>query len=90
MKVLIVGEWHALIHEEQLYNAFKTKGIDVYKFKTYLYFHSENKFIKKILKGCDKYSLRFSVIKINRDLIDYAQKIKPDLLFFYRPRTFTN
>tara|TARA_Y100000739_G_C20540878_1_gene433508 strand:- start:114 stop:1139 length:1026 start_codon:yes stop_codon:yes gene_type:complete len=86
MKVLIVGEWHSLIHEEQLFHSFKTKGIDVYKFKTYKYFHSDIKFLRKILKGCDKYSLRFSIKNINRDLIDYAQKIQPDLLFFYRPR----
>ncbi len=86
MKVLIVGEWHSLVHEEQLFQAFKTKGIDVYQFKTYKYFHSDNKFLKKILKGFDKYSLRLAINNINKDLIAYAKKIKPDVFFLYRPR----
>ena len=86
MKILIIGEWHSVVHEEQLFRNFKSRNIDVFNFKTYKYFSSQNRIIKKFLRGLDKYSFGLIINKINKDLIDCVYKLEPDLLFFYRPR----
>lgn len=84
MKILIVGDWHSELHEQAVFNAFKSLGHEVRKFAWHGYFKSGNRvgaFYKKIQ---NRFIVGPIVWRLNQDLIDAAVGFSPDLIFVYR------
>lgn len=83
MKLLIVGDWHSDLHEEELSKSFKRLGYEVQGFKWFHYFSGHflsqltNRAQNKFLWGPLLYAL-------NTDLINTCMTYKPDLVFVYR------
>jgi len=88
MKVLIAGDWHSDLHEEELLKAFIRIGYQVSSFKWFSYFSvppSSKNFPSRILKRLqNKYLVGPSVVLLNRDLITQAVEYRPDIVFIYR------
>lgn len=80
MKILIVGDFLAQIHEPAFYNAFLKLGHNVSKFAIGDYFKSEN-FYTKLQ---NKFLCGPIIWKINKDLIQCIEMEKLDLVFIYR------
>lgn len=84
MKILIVGDWHSELHEEAVFNAFKTLGHDVLKFAWHDYFKPCNRLDVYNKKFQNKFISGPIIQKINRDLIEAAAGFAPDMVFVYR------
>jgi len=84
MKILIVGDWHSELHEEAVYNAFKTLGHEVFKFSWHDYFKPKNQVEKFYKKFQNRFVLGPIISKINRDLINLSSEFAPDMIFIYR------
>jgi len=95
MKILIIADWHgAEIYAGAFYNGFKNLGYDTYKFSWKEYFkHYQyadyyktdgNKLKLFYYKFQNKFLIGPVLWKINRDVIEKVQEIKPGLVFIYR------
>jgi spore maturation protein CgeB len=87
MKVLVVGNWQADIHEKAVFQAFQVLGHSVYKFSWNEYFNIENdnNFLSvALIKAQRKYMVGPLIYKMNYDFLTYAEKINPDVIFIYR------
>ena len=88
-RLLLVGNWGWDIYEEALSRGLTACGIDVFKFNTQKYKIQKTNMILKT-----KYTGQ-SIRNINRELINFAINIKPDIIFLWRaveilPRTVLN
>lgn len=94
MKILIVADWHGDIYAQAFYDGFKKLGEDVFKFSWKEYFHhyqyssryeiADNKFKSLYYRIQNKFLIGPVLWKINFDLIQKCEEIKPDLVFIYR------
>lgn len=88
MKVLIVGDWHSDLHEEELLKSLTRLGHQVSAFKWFKYLQVPPG-MRKTLKGLfrraqNKYLAGPNIAKINKDLKSEALCEKPDVIFVYR------
>ena len=88
MKILVVGDWHSKLHEEVVYHAFKKLGHEVLAFSWHPYFLAKSKYLKWffyiINRAQYKYLWGPIVRKLNKDLIDFVERNKPEIVFVYR------
>ena len=84
MKILVVGEGSAPIHEAAVATAFKTLGHEVSTFYWRRYFKVEKKTHRIWLKFQNKFLLGSELKKINNDFVNMAINLAPDLIFIYR------
>ena len=88
MKVLIIGDWHSDLHEEEMYRSLIRLGHDVMPFKWWAYFKNEAGLfnllsrLKKRLEN--KFLLGPIIQRINHDLIRCAAEYQPKIIFIYR------
>lgn len=93
MKILIVGDWHSDLHEQELFNSFLRLNHEVSGFRWCDYFKtSQNILIFKLIEALiKKISNRFIIgpiiSRINKDFLNFAVKYNPDLVFIYRGLT---
>ena len=94
MKILIVGAGYAFIYEDALISGFKKLSIETDVFRWWKYFkfspYKTNydtislKLQSFYFKFQNKLIVGSAVYKLNQDLIRYAKKTRPDLIFIYR------
>ena len=94
MKILISADWHGHVYAQAFYDGFKSLGYDTYKFswKEYFYhyqyanrYETDNNTLKSLYYRLqNKFLIGPALWKINHDLIQKCQEIKPDLIFIYR------
>lgn len=93
IKILVVGDFHANLHEQAFYDAFSELGYDTEKFSWHQYFGKApyNRSASKLLRSINLWSkvqYHFSfgplVNKLNRELLKKVREYKPDLVFIYR------
>ncbi len=88
MRILIAGDWHSELHEEVVSSALTTLGHEVQEFKWFHYFKKTNGFwgrlVYLIRRAENKYTVGFTVNRINKDLLGNVIKFNPDILFIYR------
>lgn len=98
MKVLIVGDWHSDLHEEELLKSFIRLGYQASSFKWFEYLQVPTSG-KNLPKGIfNRFQSKFltgpAISAINRDLRRKAFQESPDIIFVYRgshilPRTLS-
>jgi len=94
LKILIVADWHGEIYAQAFCDGFKNLGYDTFKFSWKEYFkHYQystryetdgNKLKSLYYKIQNKFLIGPALWKINKDLIEQCEDIKPDLIFIYR------
>jgi len=94
MKILIAADWHGDIYAQAFYDGFKHFSDDVFKFSWKEYFHhyqysrryeTDNNRLKSLYyRSQNKFLIGPVLWKINKDLIQQCEEIKPDLVFIYR------
>lgn len=90
MRVFVAGDWHSELHEDAVYQAFKSLGHEAFRFPWHEYFKSASKI--GVLSALDSFNKKFQnkfiwgpiVKRINADFIETVYKYKPDLVFVYR------
>jgi spore maturation protein CgeB len=85
-KVLVVGDFISLIHEEAICRAFEDNQLEVHRFKFSSYFKSDFYFYTKLNNFQLKYTIGPIISKINNDLFKHLSNNDYDFVFFYRPR----
>ena len=87
MKVLIAGDWHSDLHEEEVQRSLRRLGHTVAAFKWHGYFSSpaQGDWLGRVVRRAqDKYLLGPRMGRIQRDFIAQAQAFAPDMIFVYR------
>ena len=94
MKILIVADWHGDIYAQAFYDGFKKLRDDVFKFSWKEYFHhyqyasryeTDNNRLKSFYyRSQNKFLIGPVLWKMNKDLLQQCEEIKPDLVFIYR------
>lgn len=89
MKVCIVGEWCWDFYEKSLDNAFKEVGCSTFSFRLnseYKHFNYRDKppVYKNILSKIQyHFKLGPKIYSQNKDLVNYVDKIRPEIIFLY-------
>ena len=94
MKILVVGDGHSAIHEVAVVEAFKNLGHQVETFYWQTYFNSQNPLVRLWQRIQNKFIVGPTLVRLNADLINVANKFNPKLIFIYRgthitPHTIT-
>ena len=94
MKILVVGDGHSAIHEVAVVEAFKNLGHQVETFYWQTYFNSQNPLVRLWQRVQNKFIVGPTLVRLNADLINVANKFNPKLIFIYRgthitPHTIT-
>jgi len=84
MRVLIVGDGHAAIHEPALANALRQAGAEVKTFFWHPYFVSEKPLQKIVFRIENKFIVGPQLNKIQSNLIEAVVKFQPEVLLVYR------
>jgi len=88
VKVLIVGDWHSDLHEEEVRRSLMRLGHEVYAFKWCGYFKSHGKYknnpLSLIKRFQNKYVIGPIINNINNDFYNAALDFQPDIIFIYR------
>ena len=84
MKILVVGDGHAAIHEVAVVDAFKKLGHQVEAFYWQAYFNSQNLLVRLWRRVQNKFIIGPTLNKLNADLINAAVQFNPRLIFIYR------
>jgi spore maturation protein CgeB len=84
MKILVVGDGHAKIHEVAVARAFQDLGHDVGTFYWHTYFASTNPLIRFWQRVQYKFLFGPVLEKLNSELVELAVRTKPDVVFIYR------
>lgn len=86
IKVLVIGDFISLIHEEAICNAFEENNLEVDKFKFKPYISSSSFLGKKFVNFQLKLTYGPAISRINIDLQKKISNNDYDFVFFYRPR----
>lgn len=84
MKILIAGDWHSELHEEAVFNAFKTLGHEVLKFAWHDYFKPNSRIDAFNKKLQNRFIFGPIVQRLNLDLIKAVTGFSPEIIFVYR------
>lgn len=88
MRVLVAGDWHSDLHEQEVLKALRRLGHEVAEFKWHTYYSDDGSSgtgITNLLKRVqNKYVVGPEIYKINRDFVAKACDFRPDMVFVYR------
>ncbi|OGB28537.1 MAG: hypothetical protein A3F78_15475 [Burkholderiales bacterium RIFCSPLOWO2_12_FULL_61_40] len=88
MKVLIAGDWHSDLHEQEVLRALSRLGHEIDKFKWHTYFayepHTGAGLGGLLKRAQNKYVAGPEIARINRDFVAKAHAFRPDVVFVYR------
>lgn len=86
MKVLVVGDWHSDLHEQEVLRALSRLGHEVREFKWHPYFSIEpHSRMAALVKGVQNKFVRGPVLaRINHDLVVNVREFRPGIVFVYR------
>ncbi len=88
MRVLIAGDWHSDLHEQEVLRALCRLGHEICTFKWHTYFalgpHARAGFDELLKRAQDKYVFGPKIARINRDFVSKACEFRPDAVFVYR------
>lgn len=84
MKILVVGEGGAAIHEVAVVDAFRKLGHQVEAFYWKNYFSANNIVVRLWRRIQNKFIFGPRVNKLNADLVTKATQFIPELIFIYR------
>ena len=84
MKILVVGDGRAEIHEVAVLRAFQKLGHDVMSFFWHSYFISNGLIRNRWLRIQNKYLIGPAFKKMNSDFVAQAIRFGPELIFIYR------
>jgi spore maturation protein CgeB len=92
MRIMVIGDWHSVLHEELVSRAFKELGHEVYPFRwwhTYFKPHRPvnspaGKFEQLSLKIQNHFIIGPKVASLNRDVLSAVDQFGPDMVFVYR------
>lgn len=91
MRILLAGDWHSDLHEEEMARSLRRLGHEVSEFKWHSYFASRTKRAgvwaalgSLVRRAQNKYLSGPLLAAINRDIVLSALSCRPDLLFVYR------
>lgn len=88
MRILVAGDWHSDLHEQEMLHSLVRLGHKVGDFKWHNYFSNKpedwlrpESFFKKLQ---NKYVVGPAIVRINRDFVTRVLQYRPDLVFVYR------
>jgi spore maturation protein CgeB len=88
MKILVVGDWHSDLHEEEVYRSFTRMGHEVFKFEWASYFTLKNGFFNKLSNLVKRFQNKYVtgplLFRINKDFLAKVKYVQPDVIFIYR------
>jgi spore maturation protein CgeB len=84
MRILLVGDGHAQIHEPALAMSLKNAGAQIETFFWNSYFSSKNRINRFLYKIENKLLYGPRIQKIQTDLIDAVIRYQPEVVFIYR------
>ncbi|MDD0815393.1 glycosyltransferase [Curvibacter sp. HBC28] len=85
MKVLIAGDWHSDLHEQEVMLALRRLGHEVAGFKWHHYYAGTGTGWRSVwLRAQNKYVMGPTLWRINRDFVRQALAERPDMIFVYR------
>ena len=89
MKILVAGDWHSELHEAAAAHALEMLGHTVTRFAWHHYFSvagdsMATRLISLWRRAQNKYLWGGRMERLNRDLIDLAQRVQPEAVFIYR------
>ena len=94
MRILIAGDWHSDLHEEEVFRSLGRLGHEAIRFKWCDYFHSPTGLLfaaKSIFaRAQNKFVTGPLISKLNRDLIAQCILAAPEIIFIYRGTHITS
>jgi len=88
MRILVAGDWHSNLHEQEVLRSLIRLGHEVGEFKWHHYFSfrpdKSTSLAALIKRAQNKYVIGPAVVRINRDFVSKAIEFHPDLVFVYR------
>jgi hypothetical protein len=88
VKILIVGDWHSDLHEQEVLRALTRLGHEVGEFKWHTYFsfpaEQANGLSALAKRAQNKYLVGPALWRINQDFVQHATAFQPDMVFVYR------
>jgi spore maturation protein CgeB len=88
MRVLIAGDWHSDLHEQEVSRALTRLGHEICEFKWHTYFAFEphaGAGLGGLLKRVqNKYVIGPEIARINGDFVVKVREFRPDVVFVYR------
>lgn len=94
MKILVAGDWHSELHEEVVSHALSVLGHEVAKFKWHHYFQAQPGTVGRMWgvaqRAQNKYVAGPIIARMNRDLLEMALQLRPEMVFIYRGTHITS
>jgi len=88
MRVLVAGDWHSDLHEQEVLRSLTRLGHEVGEFKWHHYFSfkpdASTSLVALFKRAQNKYVIGPAVAKINQDFVSMALAFRPDVVFVYR------
>lgn len=88
MRVLIAGDWHSDLHEQEVLRALTRLGHEVGQFKWHSYFAFEPQASASLgtlyKRVQNKYVTGPTITRINQEFLDTAREFRPDVVLVYR------
>lgn len=88
MKILVAGDWHSDLHEQEVLRALTRLGHEVGEFKWHHYFAFKpdaSTSLGALLKRAqNKYVIGPTVARINKNFVSKVLEFLPDVVFVYR------
>jgi hypothetical protein len=88
MRILVAGDWHSDLHEQEVLRSLTRLGHEVGEFKWHHYFSfkpdASNGLAALFKRAQNKYVIGPAVAHINRDFVSKALEFRPDVAFVYR------
>lgn len=88
MRILIAGDWHSDLHEEEVRRSLLRLGCQVGVFKWFEYYNKINisdwDTSNLFVRAQNKFVSGPIIVNINRDLLSKVTSFLPDVLFIYR------
>jgi spore maturation protein CgeB len=88
MKILVAGDWHSNLHEDEVCNSLRRLGHEVFEFKWFHYFTFDptrpHSVTSLSMRGQNKFVAGPLIKLINKDFLEQVRNIQLDLIFVYR------
>lgn len=88
MRILVAGDWHSDLHEQEVLRSLTRLGHEVGEFKWHHYFSfkpdASTSLAALFKRAQNKYVIGPAVSRINRDFVSKAIEFRPDVVFVYR------
>lgn len=88
MRILVAGDWHSDLHEQEVLRSLTRLGHEVGAFKWHHYFSfkpdASTSLAALFKRAQNKYVIGPAVARINQDFVSKALEFRPDVVFVYR------